>query len=68
MTDAASTTFVYVTYNRTTPEQLWSALTSPDLMKKYWFDMHQESDWKAVSSVGRPYSHSNVLISLNSLI
>jgi uncharacterized protein YndB with AHSA1/START domain len=50
MTDAAGTTFVYVTYIRTTPEQLWSALTSPDFMKKYWFGMHQESDWKAGSS------------------
>lgn len=26
--------FVYVTYIRTTPEQLWSALTSPDFMKQ----------------------------------
>jgi uncharacterized protein YndB with AHSA1/START domain len=45
MTSAAST-FVYVTFIRTTPEKLWSALTSPDTMRQYWFDMHQESDWK----------------------
>lgn len=45
MTHAAST-FVYVTFIRTTPEQLWAALTSPDIMKQYWFDMHQESDWR----------------------
>jgi uncharacterized protein YndB with AHSA1/START domain len=45
MTNAAST-FVYVTFIRTTPEQLWAALTSPDIMKQYWFDMHQESDWR----------------------
>lgn len=44
MTDAPST-FVYVTFIRTTPERLWAALTSPDMMKQYWFDMHQESDW-----------------------
>jgi uncharacterized protein YndB with AHSA1/START domain len=50
MTNAAGTTFVYVTFIRTTPEQLWSALTSRDFMKKYWFGMHQETDWKAGSS------------------
>jgi uncharacterized protein YndB with AHSA1/START domain len=49
MTDAAGSTFVYVTYIRTTPEQLWAALTSPDFMKQYWFGMHHETDWKAGS-------------------
>ena len=49
MTDAARTTFVYVTFIRTTPEQLWAALTSPDFMKKFWFGMHHETDWKAGS-------------------
>ena len=42
--------FVYVTYIRTTPEKLWSALTSPEFMKEYWFRMHFESDWKAGAS------------------
>ena len=46
MTSAPNRSFVYVTYIRTTPEQLWSALTSPEAMKKYWFGMHQESEWK----------------------
>jgi uncharacterized protein YndB with AHSA1/START domain len=41
--------FVYVTYIRTTPERLWSALTSPEFTKKYWFGMHQESEWTAGS-------------------
>lgn len=50
MTDVAGTTFVYVTFIRTTPEQLWAALTSPDFMKKFWFGMHHETDWKAGSS------------------
>jgi uncharacterized protein YndB with AHSA1/START domain len=46
MTGAATTsTFVYVTFIRTTPEKLWTALTSPELMKDYWFGMHCESDW-----------------------
>lgn len=42
--------FVYVTYIRTTPEQLWSALTSPDFMKRYWFGAHFKTDWKAGSA------------------
>jgi uncharacterized protein YndB with AHSA1/START domain len=36
---------MYVTYIRTTPEKLWSALTDPATMKQYWFGMHQETDW-----------------------
>lgn len=42
-------TFVYVTYIRTTPEKLWSALTTPEFMKQYWFGMHCESQWTAGS-------------------
>jgi len=43
-------TFVYVTYIRTTPEKLWSALTDAEFMKQYWFGMHCESQWTAGSS------------------
>ncbi len=42
-------TFVYVTYIRTTPEKLWSALTDAEFMKQYWFGMHGESQWTAGS-------------------
>lgn len=38
--------FVYVTYIRTTPEKLWAALTNPQTIKKYWFGMMVECDWK----------------------
>jgi uncharacterized protein YndB with AHSA1/START domain len=41
--------FVYVTYIRTTPEKLWSALTDAESMKQYWFGMHCESEWTAGS-------------------
>ncbi len=41
--------FVYVTYIRTTPEELWAALTTSEFMKKYWFAMSFETDWKAGS-------------------
>jgi uncharacterized protein YndB with AHSA1/START domain len=42
--------FVYVTFIRATPERLWSALTTPEFTKQYWFGMHCESEWKAGSS------------------
>jgi uncharacterized protein YndB with AHSA1/START domain len=46
----AGSTFVYVTYIRTSPDKLWHALTSPDFIRQYWFGMHCESDWQAGSS------------------
>src|SRR5271154_407393 len=42
----SKSTFIYVTFIRTTPERLWSALTTPKFMREYWFDMHCESDWQ----------------------
>ncbi|OYV53167.1 MAG: ATPase [Acidocella sp. 20-58-15] len=38
--------FVYVTYIRTTPEELWKALTTTQFMKNYWFGMAFETDWQ----------------------
>jgi len=46
----ARSTFVYVTYIRTTPEKLWSALTDPEFISRYWFGMRCESQWTAGSS------------------
>jgi len=46
----ARSTFVYVTYIRTTPEKLWSALTDAQFMKQYWFGNHCESLWTPGSS------------------
>lgn len=46
----ARSTFVYVTYIRTTAERLWSALTDDaEFMKQYWFGVHCESEWTAGS-------------------
>ena len=36
-----SSKYVYVTYIRTTPQKLWDALTKPEFIKQYWFDMTQ---------------------------
>jgi len=47
----ARSTFVYVTYIRTTQQKLWSALTTDtEFMKQYWFGNHGESQWTAGSS------------------
>ncbi len=41
----ARSTFVYVTYIRTTQQKLWSALTDKEFMKQYWFGNQCESQW-----------------------
>ena len=43
---AAESSFVYISFIRTTPERLWSALTSADFMKEYWLGMHIDAEWK----------------------
>jgi uncharacterized protein YndB with AHSA1/START domain len=64
----AKSTFVYVTYIRTTPEKLWSALTEDvAFMKQYWFGTHCESDWtqgsawRMVSGDGRVTDAGEIL-------
>ena len=46
MSNAAGSTFIYVTYIRTSPEKLWAALTDPKTIKQYWFGCTCESDFK----------------------
>lgn len=50
MTEKATSSFVYVSYIRTTPEKLWLALTDAEFMKQYWFGTYCESEWKPGSS------------------
>ena len=45
MTEAPSR-FVYVTYIRTTPERLWTMLTSAEFTREYWMGIAVEADWK----------------------
>ncbi|OWJ67920.1 SRPBCC family protein [Inquilinus limosus] len=40
-------TFVYVTFIRTTPEALWRALTDPEFTPRFWLGVHQEAEWRA---------------------
>jgi uncharacterized protein YndB with AHSA1/START domain/DNA-binding transcriptional ArsR family regulator len=51
--------FVYTTYIRTTPEQLWAALTEPEFTEQYW-GMSLESDWKVGSTVS--FVHDGVAV------
>ena len=44
------TQFVYTTYIRTTPEQLWDALTNPEFTRRYW-GAELLSDWQEGSAV-----------------
>lgn len=44
------TGFVYVTYIRTTPDDLWNALTKPEFTQRYW-GASLTSDWNAGSPV-----------------
>ena len=46
MNQSAESRYVYVTFIRTTPEKLWSALTDAEQMKEYWFGMKIETDWR----------------------
>lgn len=45
------TEFVYVTYIRTTPEELWRALTDPAFIRRYFDDSGPRSDWQVGSPV-----------------
>lgn len=42
--------FVYTTYNNTTPERLWQALTDPAFTERYW-GVRFETDWVEGSPV-----------------
>jgi uncharacterized protein YndB with AHSA1/START domain len=53
--------FIYVTYIRTTPEKLWSALTNAEFMKQYWFGAYCECDWKIGSSWKLVYADGRIV-------
>lgn len=39
-------TFVYVTYIRSTTEKVWQALTEPEFTRQFFFGMTMETEWK----------------------
>jgi uncharacterized protein YndB with AHSA1/START domain len=46
----SSSRFVYVTYIRTPPEELWEALIKPEFTRQYWSETVQDCDWTAGAS------------------
>jgi uncharacterized protein YndB with AHSA1/START domain len=42
---SANSSYIYVTYIRTTPDKLWEALTTAEFMRKCWFGLHIDTDW-----------------------
>jgi uncharacterized protein YndB with AHSA1/START domain len=44
--------FIYISYIKTSPEELWEALTNSAFTTRYWWDTSLISDWK----VGSPIS------------
>lgn len=47
----SQTEFLYVTYIRTTPEQLWRALTEPAFIRRYFGGGGPESAWQVGSPI-----------------
>jgi uncharacterized protein YndB with AHSA1/START domain len=60
-------TYLYVSYIRTTPEKLWSALTDSKFIEQYWFGMHCESrftpgsGWKLVAGDGQVWDAGEIV-------
>ena len=46
VTSSTASSFVYVTYIRTTAEKLWAALTDTDFHAQYWFGTRFETTWE----------------------
>jgi len=46
---------VYITYIRSTPKEVWAAITKPEFTRKYWGEMSNVSDWKK----GSEWHHLN---------
>lgn len=47
--------FVYATYIKTTPEQLWQALTDPSFTRRYWGTIFT-AEWKVGSPMTWEYA------------
>ncbi len=63
----ARSTYVYVTYIRTTPQKLWQALTDPAFIRQYWFGMDAQSTfttgspWKLVAGDGTLFDSGEIV-------
>ena len=52
--------FVYVTYIRVTPERLWHALTTSEIIRQFRFGMIVESEWR-VGSTWKMYADGSLM-------
>ncbi len=52
--------FIYATYIKTKPEQLWNALTGPEFTQQYWWGRRLESDWKVGSEIKAVYQGTKI--------
>jgi uncharacterized protein YndB with AHSA1/START domain len=65
----AESRFVYVTYIRATPQQIWEELTDPERNKLFWSGYHQQTSWKVgddyeiVGPDGRAWDSGKVVAS-----
>jgi uncharacterized protein YndB with AHSA1/START domain len=64
----AESRFLYVTYIRATPQQVWGALVDPAQNRKFWNGYHQESTWaegadyRIVGPDGHPWDSGHVVV------
>jgi uncharacterized protein YndB with AHSA1/START domain len=42
----SDSSYLYVTYIRTTPDKLWAALTTREFIRQWWFGMNVSCDWR----------------------
>jgi uncharacterized protein YndB with AHSA1/START domain len=65
-----ASTFVYVSYIRTSADKLWAMLTTPAFIKEFWFGTIAESDfragsrWKLTGADGRVMDSGEILESI----
>ncbi|MGZ5198309.1 MAG: SRPBCC domain-containing protein [Telluria sp.] len=55
MNSPVRSTYVYVTFIRTSPEQLWEAVTQEEFIKKFWFGMSLSTNWEIGSAWALTY-------------
>jgi uncharacterized protein YndB with AHSA1/START domain len=60
VSSAPKSSFVYVTYIKTTPERLWTALTSTEFVQQYWLGARAEAEWKKGGSWKLVFSDGRV--------
>jgi uncharacterized protein YndB with AHSA1/START domain len=60
MSRDTSSTFVYVSFIRTTQEKLWHALTDSEFMDQYWLGARFRADWKVGGAWSITYPDGSV--------